>query len=271
MQADRRANLARGRSTQAQNSHSLMVSMGSGPKYPNQQLRSVSLETYFPGELGSFSRFGAVQEALRESLPNLFVPNLQPGEPVALRPFQLRDVEQTKSLALAVNQATYVSFRYPGYDSFAAEAVPMVAGALAHLNPTKLNRVVYRYENELGIAREAKGELGIERIFPGVISNVFVQGDMAGPAKALDTAVEHAWQADGFEGARGFHARTENVGSSLVFKLTVFGAVEGCAVADLDRAAATAHRVGISLFEALISPAFREFISANQGDSADAG
>jgi uncharacterized protein (TIGR04255 family) len=248
-----------------------MVSMGSGPKYPNQQLRSVSLETYFPGELGAFSKFGAVQGALRESLPNLFVPNLQPGEPVALRPFQLRDVEQTRSLALAVNQATYISFRYPGYDSFAEEAVAIVASALAHLEPAKLNRVVYRYENELGIAREANGELGIERIFPGVISNVFVEGDMFGAAKALDIAAEHAWRAEGFEGARGFHARTEDVGASLVFKLTVFGAVEGCAVADLDRAAAIAHRVGFSLFEALISPAFREFISANQGESADAG
>ncbi len=246
--------------------------MGSGPKYPNQQLRSVSLETYFPGELRSLSAFGAIQEALRGSLPNLFVPNLQLGEAVALRPFQLRDAEQTKSLALAVNQATFVSFAYPGYEAFAAEAVPAVAYALSELKPGKLNRVVYRYENELGIAREAQGALGVGRIFPEILPKVFSEGDLAGSAIAINSATEHAWQADGLMGARGFHARTEDVGNSLIFKITVFGAVEGCAIADLERATAMAHKVGIGLFEALISPAFREFISANkQGGDADAG
>jgi uncharacterized protein (TIGR04255 family) len=243
-----------------------------GPKYPNQQLRSVSLETYFPGELRALATFGEIQDELRSTLPNLFVPNVQAGEAVALRPFQLRDAEQTKSLALSVNQASFVSFTYPGYEAFAAEAVPAVARALARLKPSTLNRVVYRYENELGLAREANGALGIERIFPGVLSKVFVDGDLAGPAKAINAVSEHAWQADGLSGGRGFHARTEEAGTALILKITVFGAVEGCLVSELERAAAVAHQVGVGLFEALISPAFREFISANsQGENADAG
>lgn len=245
--------------------------MSGGPKYPNQQLRSVSLETYFPGELRAFAVFGEIQEALRTVLPHLFVPNVQSGEAVALRPFQLRDAEQMNSLALAVNQATFVSFAYPGYELFSGQAIPIVAHALNLLKLTKLNRVVYRYENEIGIARDAEAVLGIERIVPEIFPRIFVDGAFAGPAKAINLTSEHAWQADGWKGAQGFHARTEDVGASLIFKLTVFGAVDGCSVSDLEQAAATAHRVGVGLFEALISPAFREFISANaQGAHGDA-
>jgi uncharacterized protein (TIGR04255 family) len=244
--------------------------MGSGPKYPNQQLRSVSLETHFPGELRALSAFGELQDAVRGKLPNLFVPNLQSGEAVALRPFQLRDAEQTKSLAVALNQATFVSFSYPGYDTFAAEAVPIVADALAVLKPARLNRVVYRYENELGIARDADGNLGIERIFPEILPRIFVAGDLFGPARAINSASEHAWQLGGLKGGRGFHARAEDNGTSLVFKITVFAAVDGCAPDELAKATEVAHRVAVGLFEALISPAFREFISSNaQGDSGD--
>ncbi len=245
--------------------------MGSGPKYPNQQLRSVSLETYFPGELRALAAFGDIQEALRESLPNLFVPNVQPGEAVALRPFQLRDAEQTKSLALALNQATFVAFAYPGYEAFSAEAVRTVGQALAWLKPAKLNRVVYRYENELGLARDAEGALGIERIFPAIVPKVFAEGELVGTTKTINSATEHAWRANGFAGVRGFHARAEDIGTSLVFKITVFGAVEGCAIADLEKATAAAHEVGVGLFEALISPAFRDFISASSKESGDAG
>jgi uncharacterized protein (TIGR04255 family) len=234
-----------------------------GPKYPNQQLRSVSLETHFPGELRALSAFGEVQDAVRSSLPNLFVPNVQAGEAPALRPFQLRNADQSRSLALAVNQATYVSFSYPGYESFAMEAVLAVSAALRAIKPPQLNRVVYRYENELLLAEGGDGSLGVERIFPAIVPKVFAEGALAGPAKALNASFEHAWQADGLKGVRGFSARADGAGAATVFRITVFGAVEGCGVADLERATAAAHRAGIELFEALISPSFRDFISSN--------
>jgi len=237
--------------------------MGDGPKYPNQQLRSVSLETYFPGELRALSALGDIQDAVRETFPNLFVPHVQAGEAPALRPFQLRTADQTKSLAVAVNQATYVSFAYPGHTAFAAEAVPTLATALKALRPAQLNRVVYRYENELGLSRDAEGSLGIERIFPAIVPRVFAEGELAGQCKAVNSALEHVWQEDGLGGARGFHARTEDAGVTTVLKITVFGSVENCEIADLAKATAAAHRVGVGLFEALISPEFRDFISAS--------
>jgi uncharacterized protein (TIGR04255 family) len=232
----------------------------SGPKYPNQQLRSVSLETHFPGQLGVYAVLGEVQAAVQATLPNLFVPNLQPGDPVALRPFQMRDPEQRRSLAVAVNQVTFVSFDYPGYDTFSAEALPVISAALGRIKPDKLNRVTYRYENEVGIARDAEGWLQLDPTFPGIVPAVF-SGNLV---RTVNSSSEHRWQEGPFQGARGFHARIEEERGVSVLKLNVFGSVEGTEVGHLKEATNFAHRVGLDLFESLISENFRQFISASK-------
>ncbi len=233
--------------------------MPSGPKYPNQQLRSVSLEAHFPGRLGVYARMGELQAAVEHELPNLYVPNIQPGEAAALRPFQLRDGKQRRSLAVAINQATYIAFEYPGHESFIAEAVAVLSRALGCIEVPKLNRVVYRYENEVGIARDTEGGLAIEPAFPGVIPAVFA----GQPARALNAAFEHSWSTGAFRGVRGFHARFEEGAGAGVLGVSVFGTVEGCEASQLGACAAEAHRVGVDLFESLISPKFRDFISSD--------
>lgn len=242
--------------------------MASGPRYPNQQLQSVSLETYFPGRLRVLSALGEVQDAVEAEFPNLFVPNVQPGEAVALRPFQLRDAVQKKSLAIAVNQATFVSFDYPGYEAFAAEGVRLLAVALGAIGPRQLNRVVFRYENVIGMSRHDDGTLPAEAIFPGIVPSVFGGQPGARPAKTINSAYEHPCSAAQFKGVRGFHARAEDVEGVTAFKLTVFGAVENCATGALAEATAAAHEIGFTLFEQLISEPFRTFISSSRRDSA---
>lgn len=236
--------------------------MPTGPKYPNQQLRSVSLETYFPGRLGVYAALGEIQAAVEKTLPNLFVPNFQPGEPAALRPFQMRDAGQQRSLAVAVNQVTYVTFDYPGYPTFIEEALRMVEAALGCIKPPTLNRIVYRYENEIGMARDESKNLAVNLTFPGILPGVFGGSQ----TRAINAAFEHGWQGGVLHGAHGFHARAEEQGGSTVFKVTVFGSVEGCDLASLRTAADEAHRVGLELFESLISPGFRDFISSNSGE-----
>jgi uncharacterized protein (TIGR04255 family) len=234
--------------------------MPNGPKYPNQQLRSVSLEVYFPGQLRVYAVLGDVQAAIAATLPNLFVPNLQAGEAAALRPFQMRDSEQRRSLAVAVNQATFVSFDYPGYETFSAEAVSVLSTALDLIKPDRLNRVAYRYENEVGIARDDEGAFLLDPTFPGIVPGVFA----GSPARAINSAVEHRWERDGIKGVRGFHARVDDERGVTVLKLTVFGSVEGVPASDLPWATSEAHRVGLELFESLISNKFREFISSSK-------
>ena len=236
--------------------------MAKGPKYPNQQLRSVSLETYFPGRLGAYAVLGDIQADVEKTLPNLFVPNFQPGDAAALRPFQMRDSGQQRSLAVAVNQVTYVGFVYPGYAAFIEEALPIVQTALDRIKPATLNKVVYRYENEIGMARDESKNLAVDLTFPGVLPSL-VGG---GHTRAVNAAFEQGWQSDELHGARGFHARVEEDGGATVFKVTVFGSVDSCEVVKLRTAADEAHRIGFELFESLISDGFREFISSNSGE-----
>ena len=233
-----------------------------GPKYPNQQLRSVSLETYFPGRLGAYAVFGEIQAKVEETLPSLFVPNFQSGQPSALRPFQMRDEAQSRSLAVAVNQVSFITFEYPGYVAFMEEALPVVSAALDCIRPSTLNRVIYRYENELGMSWDQASGLAVDLTFPGIVPPSFKET----PCRAVNAAYEHGWAHGKFHGTRGFHARSDEEGGNTVFKVAVFAGIEGCEVRDLAEAAAEAHGVGVELFEALISPKFRQFISSDRGD-----
>lgn len=235
--------------------------MPAGPKYPNQQLRSVSLEAYFAGRLGAVAVFGAVQDAVAAKLPLLFVPNVQPGEASALRPFQLRDPDHKRSLALAVNQVTYVAFEYPGFEAFRDEAIPLITEALGTIGVKRLNRVVYRYENEVGVTRESDGSIPLRRVFPNAIPAVLGSGN----CRTVDATFETRWEDTGSHGVQGFHARVEPANGGDALKVSVFAAMENTNLDALNGAAAKAHGIAFALFESLISEEFRNLISAGEG------
>jgi uncharacterized protein (TIGR04255 family) len=172
----------------------------------------------------------------------------------------MRDAEQRRSLAVAVNQVAFVSFDYPGHETFFAEALPMISVALERIKPQQLNGVTYRYENELGLARDELGGLLLDSTFPGIVPGVFA----GSPSRAMNALYEHAWNEDDLRGLRGFHARVEEERGVAVMKLGVFGCIEGPDLTDLGQASHAAHRAGLELFESLISEDFREFISSSK-------
>jgi uncharacterized protein (TIGR04255 family) len=149
---------------------------------------------------------------------------------------------------------------------FFQEAIPILSNSLTAIAPKKLNRVVYRYENEVGLGRDERGELPIHRLFPGIFPNVFTTGGQASGIKVINSSCEQSWEDVGFKGVRGFQANTEDSGVQTVFRITIFGAVEDVTVADLDKAVGSAHQVGESLFEDMISSEFREFIGSSKGE-----
>ncbi len=132
-----------------------------GPKYPNQQLRSVSIETFFRGRLDAAARMGDVQREVEARLPDLFVPHVRHGEAVALRPYQLRDEEGTRSLALSFNQATFVAFEYPGHEAFIAEGLEMLRVTLGLMGVEELTRIAYRYDNAFDLPRSEGGAVSL--------------------------------------------------------------------------------------------------------------
>lgn len=227
--------------------------MAGTPKYPNQQLSSVSLETFFSGQFTVLSRLEKVQARVKERLPLLFVPNAESGEALALRPYQLRDVAGVESLAIALNQVTYVSFVYPGYQTLAQTAVPLLAETLEILDVPELQRVAYRYENEIGLTRDEHEVLPLSSI---------LKLDMPSWCGDDFTAFELSWQKKWAKGQVGSHARVEQVNGVEVLKLTVVAVVLPAGkTEDLRLLADCAHSEAVSCFESMITDEFRSYIS----------
>jgi uncharacterized protein (TIGR04255 family) len=237
-----------------------VVVESSGPKYPNQQLRSVSLETFFPGQFSVISRLESVQARVRERLPDLFVPTVNSNEPLALRPYQLRSTDGGESLAVAINQATFVSFDYPGYEAFSGTTVPLLVEVLGLLGINELSRVVYRYENEISIARDADGALPIQKILklpPPPWCGTTILSE-------FDVRYEHAWKNE--PACRtGVHARAEQEDGGDVLRITAYALLTPAgATVDLKRYADRAHEVASLCFESMITDEFRQIISGEE-------
>lgn len=228
----------------------------SGPKYPNQQLRQVSLEAFFPGQLGALGGFGRVQDLFKQRLPHLFVPNINSGDPAALRPFLLADDGRQSTLSLAVNQVAFSRRRYPGYAAFKADAIPTISAVLRELAPDKLTRVVYRYENEVGVPSD-QGVFFVDQFFPGILPAILSER-----TRVVNSNVESSWSDDVSAGSEGFQAQLEESPFGFpVLKINIFATVENITIAELESAADRAHERAFTLFEKAISTSFKSFIS----------
>lgn len=239
----------------------------SGPKYPNQQLRSVSVEVFFPGKLSALMAMGTIQDRFSAEFPNLFVPNIHPGEAVALRPYQLRPEDGSRSLALAANQATLIAFSYPGFEVFRDEVTTVLDFVLAEVNPKHISRLVYRYENSVGVTRDDEKALPVQGLFPAVISPLAGEEGL----RSVDSAFEWNWQQEEYSGVEGVHLRADPAvpgrGETLTF--SCYCAVEGTPTAphspkDLTKLVEATHKRSCALFERSISAGYRSYISGEE-------
>lgn len=190
---------------------------------------------------------------------NLFVPNVQPGEPLALRPYQLRSADHTESLAVALNQVTFVSFDYPGHVPFLARALELVVPALEDLGVSELSRVVYRYENEVALTRDEHRELPVDRIL-----QLRTPDGSIGPVQSINIE----WNRCSPAGLIGAHIRTESstpAGADLL-KFSIHAtAMPGGQRDVLGATVGGLHDTARGLFEAMIiTDDFRKFLSAEE-------
>lgn len=224
-----------------------------GPKYPNQQLRSVSLETYFAGRFSALAGLRDVQDAFTADFPNLFVPNARDGQALDLSPYVLRSADDSKALGLAINQATFVSFAYPGFAAFVAEALPRLARTLELIGISTLNRVVYKYENAIGLSRDTDGVLPVGQIFNFPLPD----GGQLDTLREVNFIWRRTWNRGQFVGHL-FVEKKENQ-ETLVAVLAAFVDPAGAAV-DLRQFAQAAHDEAQAVFERMITDTFRELI-----------
>ena len=231
-------------------------------RYPNQQLRSVSLETYFPGRFAATAAWGLVQERLSHRLPQLFVPGDTIGAPPALRPYQLRDDQGTRSLALALNQATYIALSdYPGFDDFIAEAVPVLEDVHATAGGTALSRVAYRYENAVSLGRGPDGTLALAEIIELDLPAWAGTNDL----RSLNLELRRGWE----RGEVHVHLFDETEGGGSVLRLVIAADVRHSEAARLAHDAAAAHAQARGVFESMIAPTFRAFLEWTPSETTE--
>jgi len=231
--------------------------MTTGPRYPNQQLRAVALETYFLGRLSVFTDAALVQKRFAEAFPKLYVPHTKGGEALYLRPFQLRSADDTSALAISLNQVSYVSLAYPGHQQFLADAIPALSSTLEILGVYQLQRVIFRYENEIGLGRFDDGTLPLESVFG------FTLPDSEGPRGLQSCDIDTTRKWDHGQVGVKIGVVTENGGDVLKFSIVVAVLSPG-PLADLETRARLAHDEAVRRFESMISEDFRHFLKGEK-------
>ena len=117
------------------------------PQLPNAPLGEVVCELRFPGDLGLYSSWGAIQGALRDEFPKLLVPKVDAGEYPALKPFHLANDDQSEQVTLALNSLAFITRRYPEYDGFRRRYGQVLQRCLSKWSPPHLTRLGLRYLN----------------------------------------------------------------------------------------------------------------------------
>lgn len=227
------------------------------PTYANQQLRSVSLETYFRGRLSYRDAAGRVQRRVEKELPHLFVPNSRPDAASDLQAYQLRSDNGEKTVALAVNQVTYVSRSYPGHEQFCRDALSFIPAALGDYGVEQLERVVYRYENEVAITRDEREVIPVNKVLK--LSNL--------PWWRADdlTDVNCTWTQHTPHGRLGIRVAVEGDGTAEKMLISIISMIiPGGPVGTLAHLARQAHDSARAWFEGAITDDFRAYI---KGDS----
>lgn len=234
-----------------------------GPRCPNQQLNSVGVETYFSGRFSAVANLPLVQDRFGDRLPNLWVPNSKDGAATDLQPYQLRDDAQTEALAIAINQVAYVCLNnYPGYAAFSESAVDVLTETLGLLGVTELQRVAYRYKNEIGISRDDEGLLPIDRILE--LSGLPKWCGL-GAYSALDIGFSRPWD----HGSVGLEISVEGSSPQEVLRVAIVAMyIPAGPCSDLAKFTSDAHDEAFACFDGMITSGFRAFLESEESDHA---
>jgi len=221
--------------------------------YANQQLRAVALEVYFKGRLGFREAAARVQQTFEKDLPHLFVPNAKPEQAIDLQPYQLRNDDSSQTLAFAINQVAYVSRAYPGHESFAARGLELIPPALDELKITELQRVIYRYENEITVGRDERGVIPLAKVLK-VPALPWWAGDSL-------TEISTSWTQLAPHGRLAIQIAVEGEAPMEKLLISIVSVVMPAGPAsDLARFASRAHDAARTWFEAAITDDFRGYI-----------
>lgn len=125
--------------------------------YPNAPLVDVTFEVRFPGEPAIECRRDLLFARVRKEFPKVYVPFPQPGQALALAPYEFKDEKGSRSLRVALNSLGYDTNAYRGFADFRKEALSALrpTGKMFRLN--RISRVGLRYVNLIPFVRTNGG------------------------------------------------------------------------------------------------------------------
>ncbi|HPA51044.1 MAG TPA: TIGR04255 family protein [Thermoanaerobaculia bacterium] len=121
--------------------------MRESSRLANAPLVEVVFEIRFPGNFAVYAGLDRFQRALGPEFPSLFVPKAAAGEPLALKPFQWKSEDGSRSVNVALNVFSYMSRRYGVFEEFKTEFRRLSSMFFEIHRPDSLTRLGLRYVN----------------------------------------------------------------------------------------------------------------------------
>jgi uncharacterized protein (TIGR04255 family) len=152
--------------------------------YVNSPLVETVFEIRFPGEPTVECHRDRFFDEVRKDLPNVLVPNAQPGQPVALQPYHFRSNDGQESVLVALNRFAYTTRKYESFTRFAPRALALATRFCELYGIKRLNRTGLRYVNVIPFLRE-DGVIPWKRFFtvnltlPATSADNFVNASLA--------------------------------------------------------------------------------------------
>jgi uncharacterized protein (TIGR04255 family) len=122
-------------------------------RLPNSPLAEVVFEIRFPGHFSVLAGLGRFQDSISSEFGSLFVPRLEAGEPIALKPFRWTSADGLHSVHAALHLFSFTSKKYTVFDEFKSHAHGYLTRFFAVYRPPKLTRLGLRYINLLPLDR----------------------------------------------------------------------------------------------------------------------
>lgn len=146
--------------------------------YPNSPLVEVVCEIRFPGELSIECRKDEFYAKIRDKYPNILVPQVKPGQALALDPYRFENDKKPAGIMLALNRFSFYDKEYNGHEKFIKEFLRLAKILCQTYSLNKLNRLGWRYINIIPFTREEgivplRHFLSIEIKVPQSVSDQF--------------------------------------------------------------------------------------------------
>lgn len=123
--------------------------------YKNSPLVEAIFEVRFPGEPAIECHRDLYFDKIRSRFPQVFVPNVEHGVPMALQPYHFRSADNAETVMISLNRFAFSTKKYMGFAKFSQQVIKLANSFFEMYSIEKLNRTGLRYINYIPFVREA--------------------------------------------------------------------------------------------------------------------